>query len=91
MIIPLITFYVPNDRYPTMDGTSIGEILPGQKSKINHHIDRVGDFKQIVYIVVSTSPNDNFNALYISIGKAIDNALSLVDPIYEKMLSKDVP
>ncbi len=48
----------------------------------------MGDFKQIVYIVVSTSPNDNFNALYISIGKAIDNALGLVDPIYEKMLSK---
>ena len=56
---------------------------------INHHIEEVGDFKQIVYVVVSTSPNDNFNALYISIAKAIYNALGFVEPVYESMVRKN--
>ena len=55
---------------------------------INHHLEGVGDFKQIVYIIVSTSPNDNFNALYISIAKAVDNALGFVEPVYESRLKK---
>ena len=55
---------------------------------INHHLEGVGDFKQIVYIVVSTSPNDNFSALYISIAKAVDNALGFVEPVYESRLKK---
>ena len=57
---------------------------------INHHLEGYGDFKQIVYLVVSTSPNANFSALYISIAKAIDNALGFAEPLYEKVLQKRI-
>lgn len=55
---------------------------------INHHFKVIGDFKQITYIYVSTSPNDNFRVLFDSMAKAIDNALGFTEPFYEQLMYK---
>lgn len=55
---------------------------------INHHFKDIGDFKQITYIYVSTSPNDNFRVLFDSMAKAIDNALGFTEPFYEEIMYK---
>ena len=55
---------------------------------INHHLENIGEFKQIVYLVVNAVPNDNFNAFYISLGHAIDKALGFGEQVYEKEIQK---
>lgn len=50
---------------------------------IIHHPTEDSYLPQIVYLVVTCSPNSNFRALYESIGKAIDVALGNILPCYE--------
>ncbi len=68
--------------------SSLKILLSRYPQVINHHLEGIGDFKQIVYLMVSTPPNANFNALYMSIAKAIDDALGLTEPIHEELLKK---
>lgn len=68
--------------------SSLKILLSRYPQVINHHLEGVGDFKQIVYLVVSTPPNANFSALYYSIAKAIDDALGFIEPIHAKEFNK---
>jgi len=52
---------------------------------IFHYPEKGYQIPQIVYLVVNCRPNSNFNALYQSIGTAIDRALGNLTPVYEKM------
>ena len=55
---------------------------------INHDFKELGHFKQITYIMVSTTANDNFSALYDSMARAIDQALGFSEPVYEQIMNK---
>lgn len=55
---------------------------------INHHFEDIGEIKQITYIMITTTANDNFNSLYNSMARAIDEALGFVEPFYEKIMAK---
>lgn len=63
--------------------SSIASLLSTYPQVIYHTIEGVR-FPQIVYLMVSCVPNSNFNALYASIGKAIDRALGV--QIYESAI-----
>lgn len=70
--------------------SSLKILLSRYPQVINHHFEGIGDFKQIVYLVVSTSPNTNFSALYLSIAKSIDDALGFVEPVHEAQFRKRI-
>ena len=53
---------------------------------INHWGPGIRKTPQIVYIVVQCPPNSNFRGLYINIGKAIDEALGNIKPVYQAEL-----
>lgn len=55
---------------------------------ISHNFEGIGEFKQITYLMVNAIPNDNFNAFYRAIGKAVDQALGITTPLYEEQVRK---
>lgn len=70
-------------------GKSVGirMMLAHYPQVIVHH-DGDCSFVQITYLIVNCIPNSNFDALYQSIGRAIDRALGNMTPCYEAELSK---
>ena len=65
--------------------SSLRSITNHYPQTIIHETDK-GEIAQILYLVVSCMPNSNFKAMYIAIGKAIDDALHI--SMYEPMISK---
>lgn len=65
--------------------SSLKSLTSHYPQTIIHKTDK-GEIAQILYLVVSCLPNSNFRAMYVSIGKAIDEALHI--NIYEEMISK---
>ena len=63
------------------------KILTQNYPQVIHHEFHGTRFVQITYIVVNCLPNSNFNALYISIARAIDRALGQAD-IFEAQIRK---
>lgn len=55
---------------------------------IIHNDDKGRRQPQIVYLLVNCTTNSNFNALYASIGEAIDRALGLSTNTYQELISK---
>ena len=55
---------------------------------IMHEDGAGGYFPQVVYLVVTCSPNSNFSALYESIGEALDRALENTEPVYAKQIRR---
>ena len=66
--------------------SSLEILLSHYPQVIYHHDDHGGRYPQIVYLAVNCIPNSNFSALYSRIGEAIDRALNLDEPIYQKMV-----
>lgn len=67
--------------------TAMNMVLDHYPQVIIHNLN--GEtFIQIVYLYVTCEPNSNFNALYSTIGKAIDNALGNDNQIYEREINK---
>ena len=60
--------------------------LTSRIPQVIFHPYTTGHITQITYLVVVCSPNSNFNALYMSIGTAIDRALGITTATYEQMI-----
>lgn len=55
---------------------------------IYHNLEGMPRITQIVYLPVVCLPHSNFDALYISIGKAVDDALGNLVSYYEEQLRR---
>ncbi len=68
--------------------TAVGMMLKHIPQTIIHK-DGNRRITQITYIMVSCGANSNFNSLYASMGKAIDEALGHNEYIYERLIKKE--
>lgn len=68
--------------------SAIGMLVNHYPQVIRHHMPDGTVLSQIVYLVVSCNPTNDFSALYEAIGREIDRALGT--NIYEKMLGTNM-
>ena len=65
---------------------AITTMLARYPQVIEHDIEGVGNFVQIIYITVITPSNANLNDLYTAIAEAIDEALGNINPVYSRYI-----
>ena len=67
--------------------SALGTLFKSYPQYINHKGPGIRKTPQIVYLVVQCPPTSNFRGLYRNIGKALDEALGNITPVYENELN----